>query len=104
MEDGANGVMFAGSPLALNLPSLGPKRITPAKAAEPPQAWTNVDPAKYAELVAERDRLLAERDELAAAIAAMKGDNDSLVDKVVETEAERDDYKKQLDEIKAIIS
>ena len=59
----------------------------------------NVDPAKYAELVAERDRLLAERDELAAAIAAMKGDNDSLVDKVVETEAERDAYKKQLDEI-----
>ncbi len=59
----------------------------------------NVDPAKHAELVAERDRLLAERDELAAAIAAMKGDNDSLVDKVVETEAERDAYKKQLDEI-----
>ena len=59
----------------------------------------NVDPAKHAELVAERDRLLAERDELAAAIAAMKTENDELVDKVVETESERDAYKKQLDEI-----
>ena len=59
----------------------------------------NVDPAKHAELVAERDRLLAERDELAAAIAAMKTENDELVDKVVETEAERDAYKKQLDTI-----
>ena len=59
----------------------------------------NVDPAKHAELVAERDRLLAERDELAAAIAAMKTENDELVDKVVETEAERDAYKKQIDEI-----
>ena len=38
MDDGANGAILAGSPLALNLPSLGPKRITPAKAAEPPQA------------------------------------------------------------------
>ena len=59
----------------------------------------NVDPAKHAELVAERDRLLAERDELAAGIAAMKTENDQLVDKVVETEAERDAYKKQIDEI-----
>ncbi len=59
----------------------------------------NVDPEKHAELVAERDRLLAERDELAAAIAAMKTENDELVDKVVETESERDAYKKQLDEI-----
>jgi chromosome segregation ATPase len=59
----------------------------------------NVNPAKHAELVAERDRLLAERDELAAAIAAMKTENDELVDKVVETEAERDAYKKQLDTI-----
>ena len=59
----------------------------------------NVDPATHAELVAERDRLLAERDELAAAIAAMKNENDQLVDKVVETESERDEYKKQIDEI-----
>lgn len=59
----------------------------------------NVDPTKHAELVAERDRLLAERDELASAIAAMKTESDGLVDKVVATEAERDEYKRKLDEI-----
>ena len=59
----------------------------------------NVDPAKHAELTAERDRLLAERDELAAAIANMKQESDGLVDKVVATEAERDEYKRKLDEI-----
>ena len=30
--------IFAGSPVSLNLPSLGPNKITPAKAADPPQA------------------------------------------------------------------
>lgn len=59
----------------------------------------NVDPAKYAELVAERDRLLAERDELMTAIETIKGENDTLVDKVVATEAERDGYKKQIDDL-----
>ena len=59
----------------------------------------NVDPAKHAELTAERDRLLAERDELAAAIASMKQESDGLGDKVVATEAERDEYKRKLDEI-----
>jgi chromosome segregation ATPase len=59
----------------------------------------NVDPAKHAELTAERDRLLAERDELAMAIADMKAESDGLVDKVVATEAERDEYKRKLDEI-----
>ena len=59
----------------------------------------NVDPAKHAELTAERDRLLAERDELAAAIANMKQESDGLVDKVVATEAQRDEYKRKLDEI-----
>ena len=61
----------------------------------------NIDPEKHGELVAERDRLLTERDELAAAIASMKSENDQLVDKVVETEAERDDYKRKLDDISA---
>ncbi len=59
----------------------------------------NVDPARHAELVAERDKLLAERDELAVAIANMKSENDDLVDKVVATEAERDEYKSKLDDI-----
>ncbi len=61
----------------------------------------NVDPEKHGELVAERDRLLTERDELATAIATMKSENDGLVDKVVETEAERDEYKRKLDDISA---
>jgi len=64
----------------------------------------NVDPIKHAELVEERDRLLAERDELASAITAMKTESDGLVDKVVATEAERDQYKAKLDEIAEGIS
>ena len=59
----------------------------------------NVDPEKHRELVQERDRLLAERDELAQAIADMKTESDGLVDKVVATEAERDQYKQKLDDI-----
>ena len=59
----------------------------------------NVDPAKYSELQEERERLLSERNELANAIAELKTENDGLVDKVVATEAERDDYKAKLDAI-----
>lgn len=59
----------------------------------------NVDPAKHSELQQERERLLSERDELATAIAELKTENDGLVDKVVATEAERDDYKAKLDAI-----
>ena len=61
----------------------------------------NVDPAKHAELIEERDALLQTIATLEAQIAELKGDSDALVDKVVETEAERDAYKKQLDEIAA---
>lgn len=61
----------------------------------------NVDPAKHAELIKERDALLDTIATLEAQIAELKGDSDALVDKVVETEAERDAYKKQLDEIAA---
>jgi len=61
----------------------------------------NVDPAKHGEIVSERDRLLVERDELAAAVASMKEESDTLIDKVVATEAERDQYKCKIDEIEA---
>ena len=61
----------------------------------------NVDPAKHAELVAERDKLLATIADLEKQLEEAKKDSDALVDKVVATEAERDDYKKTLDEIAA---
>ena len=61
----------------------------------------NIDPAKHAELVKERDALLETIAGLEAQIAGLKADSDALIDKVVETEAERDGYKKQLDEIAA---
>ena len=64
----------------------------------------NIDPEKHGELVAERDRLLTERDELATAIADMKTETDGLVDKVVATEEERDAYKAKLDEIEQGVS
>lgn len=64
----------------------------------------NIDPEKHGELVAERDRLLTERDELATAIAEMKTETDGLVDKVVATEEERDAYKAKLDEIEQGVS
>lgn len=61
----------------------------------------NVDPAKHAELIAERDKLLATIADLEKQLEEAKKDSDALVDKVVATEAERDDYKKTLDEIAA---
>ena len=61
----------------------------------------NVDPAKYSELVAERDKLLETIADLEKQLAEAKKDSDALVDKVVATEEERDNYKKTLDEIAA---
>ena len=61
----------------------------------------NVDPAKYSELVAERDKLLETIADLEKQLAEAKKDSDALVDKVVATEAERDNYKKTLDDIAA---
>ena len=59
----------------------------------------NVNPQQHEELTSERDRILGERDELALAIDTMKTENDNLIDKVVATEAERDEYKTKLDNI-----
>ena len=61
----------------------------------------NVDPAKHAELVKERDTLLETIAGLEAQLAEARADSDALIDKVVATEAERDGYKKTLDEIEA---
>ena len=60
-----------------------------------------VDPEEYAKLKAEQERLLAEQAALVAALEAARTDSETLVDKVVATEAERDAYKKSLDEISA---
>ena len=61
----------------------------------------NVDPAKYAELQNERDELVEKIAGLETQLAEAKAESDALVDKVVATEAERDNYKKTLDEIAA---
>ncbi len=59
----------------------------------------NVDPAKFAELQKERDELVEKIADLEAQLAEAKAESNALVDKVVATEAERDNYKKTLDEI-----
>jgi len=58
-----------------------------------------VDPEEYAKLKAEQERLIAEQAAMVAALAEAKAESDALVDKVIATEEERDNYKKQLDEI-----
>jgi DNA repair exonuclease SbcCD ATPase subunit len=58
-----------------------------------------VDPEEYAQLKAEQERLIAEQAAMVAALAEAKAESDALVDKVIATEEERDNYKKQLDEI-----
>ena len=44
--EAANGTITLLDPDPVNLPLLAPNTITPAKAAAPPHACTNVDPAK----------------------------------------------------------
>ena len=44
--EAANGTITLLPPRDENLPLLGPKTITPANAAAPPQACTKVEPAK----------------------------------------------------------
>ena len=46
IEEAANGLSGAGAPDLVNLPSLGPIIIAPAKAAAPPVECTKVEPAK----------------------------------------------------------
>ena len=58
-----------------------------------------VDPEEYAQLKAEQERLITEQAAMVAALAEAKAESDALVDKVIATEEERDNYKKQLDEI-----
>ena len=60
-----------------------------------------IDPIEYAKLQKERDKLLAERDELAKAIDDIKNEGsareDGLVDALTTTEAENKDYKNKID-------
>ena len=46
IEEAAKGAIGFASPLPPNLPVLAPSTIAPAKAAAPPAACTNVEPAK----------------------------------------------------------
>ena len=46
IDEAANGLIGVASPDFVNLPSLGPIMIAPAKAAAPPVECTSVDPAK----------------------------------------------------------
>lgn len=58
-----------------------------------------IDPTEYSKLQAEHAAMLAEKAEIEAALVQTKEESDLLVDKVVATEAERDDYKSQVDEL-----
>lgn len=60
-----------------------------------------MDPAEYAKLKAEYDEVLKERDTLAEALELAKTEADGLVDKVVATEAERDELRKRIDDLGA---
>jgi hypothetical protein len=61
----------------------------------------NVNPEMYAKLQEEHAALLAEQVDMEAALAKSKEETELLVDKVVQTESERDDYKDQLDALAA---
>jgi peptidoglycan hydrolase CwlO-like protein len=59
----------------------------------------NVNPLEYQKLQDEYAALLSERTELEAQLVTQKEQTELLVDKVVETESERDNYKKKIDEL-----
>lgn len=58
-----------------------------------------IDPTEYSKLQAEYTVMLAEKAEIEAALVQTKEESDLLVDKVVATEAERDSFKSQVDEL-----
>ena len=59
----------------------------------------NVNPLEYDRLKDEYDGVIKQRDILESQLSDIKSEAETLVDKVVTTEAERDDYKKKLDNI-----
>lgn len=59
----------------------------------------NVSPAEHEALETEKNRLLQEQADLVTALESARTESEGLVDKVVATEEERDNYKRQLDEI-----
>ena len=59
----------------------------------------NVSPEDHETLQTEKNKLLQEQADLVTALESAKAESEGLVDKVVATEAERDSYKNQLDEI-----
>ena len=61
----------------------------------------NIDATEYAKLQTEYASMLAEKSELESALANAQNETDLLVDKVVTTEEERDNYKKQIDDLVA---
>ena len=61
----------------------------------------NIDATEYDKLQTEYASMLTEKSELEAALANAQNETDLLVDKVVTTEEERDNYKKQIDDLVA---
>lgn len=55
-----------------------------------------IDPAEYTKLQQEHATMLEQQAELVATLEHAKNENDTLVDKVVATEAERDNYSSQV--------
>jgi len=61
----------------------------------------NIDATEYAKLQTEYASMLTEKSELESALDNAQNETDLLVDKVVTTEEERDNYKKQIDDLVA---
>jgi len=59
----------------------------------------NINPLEYAKLKEEYDSLMSEKAELETLLAQSKGDAELLASQIVNTEAERDEYKAKVDEL-----